>query len=232
VAPLAPGIVGVWLERPAGLEFEGGQFVHLVRPGDQLSRPYSIAVTPDAELLEFHVAVAEHGAMSRWLHAASQGCPIRVRGPFGECTYDPGEPSRPLLLAGTGTGLAPLLGVIRTAIGAGHRGPIRLYHGARDPRGLYQAGTLLDLRDRAPTFEVIQCVLDCDAPTETGAELRRQSVTDAVLDDVQAVAEWSTYLCGHPAFVRTLKKRLYLAGAALDRIHSDPFVDSSPKPVN
>jgi hypothetical protein len=32
------------------------------------------------------------------------------------------------------------------------------------------------------------------------------------------------YLCGHPDLVRKLQKKLYLAGAVLERIHADPFV--------
>lgn len=49
----------------------------------------------------------------------------------------PGRPEQPLLLAGTGTGLAPLYGVARDALEAGHTGPVRLFHGALEVRGLY-----------------------------------------------------------------------------------------------
>ena len=48
-------------------------------------------------------------------------------GPEGSCFYLADDPTRPLLLIGTGTGLAPLAGIVRDALAQGHTGPIRLY---------------------------------------------------------------------------------------------------------
>lgn len=136
VEKLNAHVIRVLLDRPAELQYEAGQFLQLVRPQDGLMRPYSVASLPDEETIELHVALLPAGYMSHWLLEAT-GAQVQVRGPFGECFYLPEEPERPLLLAGTGTGLAPLIGVVRQALRSGHRGPIQLFHGAVQREGLY-----------------------------------------------------------------------------------------------
>jgi ferredoxin-NADP reductase len=121
VQPLSARIIRVALSMPEGFSFCGGQFVQLVRPRDGLMRPYSIASLPGERWLELHVALHSEGRMSQWL-AQARGEHVQVRGPLGECCYPAGDHDRPLLLAGTGTGLAPLYAVLRTALQSAHTG--------------------------------------------------------------------------------------------------------------
>lgn len=131
--------------------YEPGQFLTLLR-GDGLARSYSIASQPDDEHLELHVRLVPGGAMSGWLASPEAlGAALQVRGPSGSCFYVKGRPEQPLLLAGTGTGLAPLWAIARAALAAGHTGPIRLFHGARSAAGLYFIDELSDLAERCPS---------------------------------------------------------------------------------
>jgi NAD(P)H-flavin reductase len=228
VEHLSRGVLRVMLTAPAGFEYEAGQFIHLERPADGLMRPYSIASLPSSAGLELHVALLRGGAMSGWLREAS-GQDVVLRGPFGGCFYMPGEPERPLLLAGTGTGLAPLLGVVRAALAAGHRAPIRLYHGSVTRPGLYLWDELCSLLAEAPALSVTGSVLDDVAGvrgTGEGARCQIQvtPLDELVLADPSRSREDRVYLCGHPELVRKMQKKLYLSGVSLDRIHSDPFV--------
>jgi NAD(P)H-flavin reductase len=163
--------------------------------------------------------------MSSWL-VASAGARVLVRGAFGECSYMQGDPHEPLLLAGTGTGLAPLLGVLRSALAAGHQGPIRLYHGARTQGELYQAESLRNLERRHANLTVTLSVAEGSA-APVGAELRVGRLEDAVFADLLQLRGYRLYLCGKPQVVHALRKRAFLAGAALDRIHADAFVAAS-----
>jgi NAD(P)H-flavin reductase len=171
--------------------------------------------------------------MSQWLRDAA-GADVAVRGPFGECFYVPEEPERPLCLAGTGTGLSPLLGVLRAALAAGHRGPIRLYHGSPRHEGLYLWRELLELARSAPQLELTGSVLE-PGEAEAGvsrpgagaaqrARLRVGPIDDAVLSEGRSIEQDRVYLCGALDVVRKLQRKLYLAGVPLARIHADPFV--------
>jgi len=233
VEPLTPGVLRVVLEAPVGLDFRAGQFLHLERASDGLSRPYSIASLPGCAI-ELHVALLPGGALSSWLRSAT-GELVSLYGPFGECFYLPEEPERPLCLAGSGTGLAPLLGVLRAALAAGHRAPIRLYHGSPRWEGLYMWAELQALTRQNPQLRVVGSLLEGSAgAAPRSAELDRCRVRVAALD--QAIlsdgGRWSeerVYLCGNDELVRKLQKKLYLAGVPLARIHADRFVSAGDR---
>jgi CDP-4-dehydro-6-deoxyglucose reductase, E3 len=219
VQPLSSRVLRVRLTRPAGFEYAAGQFIQLVRPGDGLMRPYSLASTPEDPFLELHVAQLPQGKLSGWL-AQAEGQQVTLRGPYGECFYVKEPVPRPLLLVGTGTGLAPLYGVLRTAIAAGHGAAMRLIHGAADAEGLYLWSALRALAGAHRQLE-------CTGSVQAGAATPGMSV-----EPLQALvqqcglplSEARIYVCGNPDFVRGLRKQLYLAGTPLARIHADPFL--------
>lgn len=227
--PLARGVSAVWLRRPEGFSFEAGQFVQVRRPEDGLTRPYSVASLPDADALELHVSEAPKGRMSGWLPRAT-GQRVQIRGPLGECTFQAQSEDDPLLLAGSGTGLAPLLGVIRAALRVGHRGPLRLYHAARSSEGLYARAHLDELAAAHPNLELTYV---CESPnTEPDLRIERGALDTVVTRDLEQPRDLRAYLCGNPNLVNRLRKQLYLAGMALDRIHSDAFVEAPPPTLN
>jgi CDP-4-dehydro-6-deoxyglucose reductase, E3 len=241
VERLSEQVLRVLLAAPVGFSHRAGQFVQLAR-SDGLMRPYSIASLPGGPL-ELHVELLPGGVMSRWL-ATAAGEQLSLRGPFGECFYLPDEPDRHLLLAGTGTGLAPLLGIARDAIAAGHRGIIELHHGSRRRDGLYLWTELEALARDAPQLRLSGSVLEpaaveaahltADHPANVApANVAPEHASDRVavrrIDDALASSDilWGdarVYLCGNHDLVRRLQKRAYLAGASLARIHADAFV--------
>lgn len=221
VEELSGDVLRVRLELEGSFAFRAGQFVQLVR-ADGLSRAYSIANLPDEGYLELHVALLPDGKMSGWLRAAV-GETVEVRGPQGDCFYM-GEPDEPLLLAGTGTGLAPLLGVLRAALKAGHRAPITLIHGVRNGISLYERKLLEEIAKDHPHVTVLFSVLSSGEQSESVVEGVLSDPIDQIVSRQSIDPETSrVYLCGNPEIVAKLKKKIYIAGASLDRIHSDPF---------
>lgn len=217
--PVSTEVVRIRLQPRAPFDHTAGQFANLVRQSDRLARPYSIASLP-GEPLEFHIRRIEGGRLSTWLHdEVSEGATIGLRGPSGSCIYA-ADPDDPLVLAGTSTGLAPLLGVARDALARGHRGSITLHHGAASAQGLYLAEVLRTLEDRG--VSVHRHVLRGPAP----AGITVGTLEDPLLarDDLARARVW---LCGAPTFVAGLRKRLFLAGMPLRHIVSDPFTMAS-----
>jgi CDP-4-dehydro-6-deoxyglucose reductase, E3 len=225
VEQLAPRVLRVLLTRPPDLAYEAGQFIQLSRPADGLMRPYSLASTPDEEHLELHVALLADGRMSGWLANAVDE-QVTLRGPYGECFYVREEASRPLLLAGTGTGLAPLYGVLRAALAAGHQAAVRLLHGASDRHGLYLWEPLRQLAERHPQLALAASVRD----GADHAGISNRPLQELVADSGVPLADARIYLCGNPDFVRGMRKQLYLAGASLARIHADAFLPPADRP--
>lgn len=220
IKDVSAGVRQLFLTPLAPFEYRPGQFVNL-RGAGGIVRSYSLASHPrETGTLELHVRRHKNGAMSGWIFDGLRaGERIEIQGPNGNCFYLPREGTQPLLLIGTGTGLAPLLGILRDALGHGHAGPIRLYHGSRTAAGLYMGETLAALAARAPNFAYARCVSGDGA----AGSLRAGRADDLAFADLPALAGWRVFICGNPPMVASAKKRAYLAGAGLEDIHADAF---------
>ena len=214
------------------LAFRPGQHVALGRDG--VARSYSIANLPaeaDRDGIAFHVRVYPSGVLSTWLASAEPGTPVSLGAPAGECCYLGTDRDVPMLLAGTGTGIAPLAAVARDALGQGHRGPIVIIHGAAHRQGLY-LGPQPDLGARdedqgrpaaagsRPQVSWRTCVRSCG-----------EDIAEAVAGELRALGEPSSaraYLCGGAGSVRRMRRALFMAGMSLQHIHADAFFPAVP----
>jgi CDP-4-dehydro-6-deoxyglucose reductase, E3 len=215
VRPLPPG-GGAWEYRP-------GQYAVLLRK-DGLARSYSIASLPSEDALEMHVRKMPNGRMSGWLFdEARVGDELLIQGPSGECFYVPGQADQPILLAGTGTGLSPLYGVLRDALGQRHTGPIYLFHGARDVGGLYMTDELRALAGKYANVRYRPSVY----AGEPRGDVRAGALDKLILGELPKLRGFRVFLCGGPDIVAVLRKKAFLAGAALKDIHADPFLPTA-----
>jgi len=226
IEPLSADVLRVRLWPEAPFEYRAGQYLTLLR-ADGLARSYSVASLPREDGLELHVRVLPGGAMSRWLaEEARPGDAVKLQGPAGDCFYLPGKPEQPLLLAGTGTGLAPLYGIVRDALAAGHTGPIWLFHGARDMRGLYLVDELRALAARHPNLQYRPSVLE----GRLGEGYQVGALDALIRAECPKPVGFSAFLCGNPDLVLSLRKKLFLAGLSLKDIHADAFLPSAARP--
>lgn len=220
---LSADVLRVRLLFQSRLDFRAGQYVTL-RRSDGLARSYSIANVPGEEsILEHHVRRIPNGNMSNWLATeARQGDSIDVTGPAGECFYVPGRPQQPLLLVGTGTGLAPLYGILHDALAQGHQGQIHLFHGASRPSSLYLQSELSALAEAYSNFTYTPAVVE-----DPMQGMAAGAIDEVVLDHHPKLSSWRGFTCGNPRIVSTLKKKLFLAGMDLRDIFADAFVPAA-----
>lgn len=196
-------------ERP--LRYQAGQ--HLQLWSEQgVARPYSLASVPgEDDWLEFHIDCRQGGAFRDAARALRPGDGLRLgelRG--GALHYDPDWQTLPLWLLASGTGLAPLYGLLREALRQGHQGAIRLIHVAHDPAGHYLVEPLAELAAQHPQLQVEYW---------TTAELQ------PALAQLRLVSRQTrALLCGHPATLDDFARRLYLAGLPRSQIFADRFL--------
>lgn len=220
---LSPSVTRLRLRLDEALPARAGQYVTLHRAG--VARSYSIAALPEPDVLELHVRHLRGGQLSPYLCTeAAPGDAISVQGPLGDCVYLPGDPEQPLLLAGTGTGLAPLWGVLHDALAAGHRGPIHLFHGAVDAAGLYLVEELSLLARQHANFHYSASALSASG-APPGVE--EGSLDRVIARHLPRTAGVRAFVCGDPAIVALLKKKLYLSGTALRDIAADAFLPAA-----
>lgn len=222
---LAADVLRVRLETDSPFAYRAGQYVTVWRD-ETLGRSYSLASVPGLDdTLELHIRHVPGGLMSGWMHESLKpGDSLELQGPAGHCFYLP-EPEKNLLLAGTGTGLAPLIGIARDALNQGHRGEIHLYHGALGVDGLYLREVLTEMAERHANFYYHAYVMAADQalpePVQVGA------VDAAAMAVADSLAAWKVYLCGAPDLVNKMRKKAFLAGASMSDIYADAFLTAA-----
>lgn len=218
---LTDSVLRVRIQTEQPFEYRAGQYITMRRV-DGLARSYSLASLPDEETLEMHVRRAPYGQMSGWLFEEAmidEG--VTVRGPAGDCFYTNGNLEQPMLLVGTGTGLAPLLGISRDALRQGHLGPIHLYHGAVRPEGLYLREELGQMTREHPNLRYHAAVLEGGDETTTMGSLEQ-----VVASEHPKLSGWRGFVCGDPMIVQKVKKKMFLAGMASREIFADAFIEA------
>ena len=223
--PLSETVLRLRLKPAAEFTYFSGQFVNLHSPSG-IIRSYSLASLPyEDDFLEMHIRRIKNGKVSNWIHSGLDlGDSVKISSPHGNCFYLADDITVPMLLVGTGTGLAPLYGVLRQALSRGHTGEISLYHGSALKDGLYLSEKLRKFASDYNNFEYYPCLSNDDS--QIGYLYGRAN--DIALREHKNLADYKVYLCGHPDMVKDSKKRAYIQMADLANIYSDPFVSATP----
>lgn len=222
IEDLAHDIKRLQLRPARPLEFSPGQYAQL-QFTPQHSRPYSMAGLSGDELLEFHTRLVPGGRVTGYIaNTLKVGDTVRVSGPMGSA-YLRRKHAEPILCVAGGTGLAPILSIVRGAVAAGMHNPIHLYFGVRSARDVYGLGWLQDLRERHPALHVHVVV--------TGGERARGHrgglVTDAIAQDWRELRGWRAYLCGSPPMVEAATRMVQQMGVAPEQVYADAFYTSA-----
>lgn len=222
---LGEDIFRLRLSRPDDFEYYPGQFISVHRP-DGLIRSYSLASVTDEGFLELHIRHLPDGQMSGWLKdSIHPGDAVEIEPALGDCFYLQDDPTKNILLIGTGTGLSPLYGIIRDALNKGHSGDIHLYHGSQTDKGIYLQHELQDLAEQNHNFHYHPCVSG-----NSDSSYNHGRANDVALREHPDLKGWNVYLCGHPDMVSATAKKSFLAGASFKDIYSDPFTIAEQPP--
>jgi NAD(P)H-flavin reductase/truncated hemoglobin YjbI len=218
---VAPDVCRILLEPATSLYYHAGQFIN-VRRHDGLTRSYSLASLPMEDyFLEIHVKRLPSGEMSNWIFDELKvGDELEFQGPHGSCYYVPGTQDQDILLIGTGTGLAPLAGIVRDALHSGHQGRLILAHGSRRPEGLYLHERLRELAKKHKRFLYLPCVSGEDIPSGFLAGRAYQVAFAAVPDRLPG---WRLFVAGLPAMVDAARTMALRAGVHTSFLHVDPY---------
>ena len=218
---LTPDIVHLVLEYQTQFNFFAGQFVNLTR-SDGLTRSYSIANIPQHEkILEFHIRRLPNGQFSRWIYDELElDTQLTISEAQGFCHYLPGRAEQPLMLIGTGSGLAPLYGILSDALAQNHSGPIHLFHGSRDLNGLYFINQMRELAAEFDNFHYTACLSGEGIESD---HAQRGRAHDVALSSIETLSGWRIFLCGHPEMISQTKRMAFMKGASMNDIYTEIF---------
>ncbi|MGV0600166.1 MULTISPECIES: FAD-binding oxidoreductase [Mycolicibacterium] len=199
-------------------QWEPGQYLQVTLPAVGATRAYSMANAPDGTRdLEFLVKLLPDGRFSGHLAAGQAlGEPVRLRGPYGQFVFR-GDP-RPVFVAG-GTGLAPVLAILRSLSATAPATEARLVFGVARESELFADDELESLRQKLPHLEVVVTV---ECPTESWF-----GAYGLVTEHLGSIDPSRTYyLCGPPAMIAAAEQLLLAAGVPRERVHAERFLET------
>ena len=205
------------------MSFVAGQFVNVEIPGSGLLRTFSLANAPaDGGVVELIVKCYPDGAFSQFLRDAPSGTPVRIAGPYGQLKIY--QSYRPILMIAGGSGLAPLLSMLRDLVAKGCERPVSLFFGARTEADLYIVDEIREVGSGLADFEfhpVLSQSWTQDWQGETGM------VTDAIGRWRPELAH-DVYMCGPPPMIDAAIPLLRAAGVRPRNIYFDAFTPAAP----
>ncbi len=194
--------------------------VRLTAPdGYRAERSYSVASPPeDAGHVELTVERLDEGEVSTHLHDAVEvGDVLQVRGPFGGWFVWRGD--TPALLVGGGSGVVPLVAMLRHARAAGRTAPLRLVVSARTRDDLLFAG------EYGPETTVVLTREARDGRPRSGrapGRLRADDLAPAVAE-LFALPGATAYVCGSAGFAGAAERLLAEVGAPAGALRVERF---------
>lgn len=175
-------------------------------------RSYSIASAPNGERVELTIELMPDGEVSPYLvQTIAPGNPLEILGPIGGWFVWKPQQTEPVQLIAGGSGIVPLMSMIRTRERAAAGPPFRLIYSVRAPETIYYADELRRLESSdggvAVTFAYTRA-----APAGWPSKPQR---IDAALLNANALALAQNpiaYVCGPTAFVEAAAELLTQAG--------------------
>jgi ferredoxin-NADP reductase len=199
--------------------------------GYSAQRSYSIASAPDGARLELTVQLIGDGEVSPYLAEVLQpGDPLELRGPIGGWFVWPPESSAPLLLVAGGSGVVPLMAMIRAHATVKSDVPLRLIYSVRTPADVIYAPELSE-RAVASPLEVTYLYTRA-APTAAGSGAADEPGAPRVQAGrisagIIAEAAWppgdKPAICGPTGFVEAAAGLLVAAGHDPAAIKTERF---------
>ena len=208
------------LEVPADIadkfSYRAGQFLTFQVPHESgaFNRCYSLSSAPEADGRNLKVTVKRvaGGKGSNWFNdALKEGGSLHVMPPAGRFVLK--ESAAPLLLFGGGSGITPMMSLIKSALKSGTR-RIRLFYANRDKDSIIFDKELLDLiASSGGRLEVIHHL-----DKEQGLTTR-----DEIVAATKGFEGAEAYLCGPGPFMTLVEKTLMDSGMPRDRVLVERF---------
>ncbi len=228
IKDVTPTIKHLRLMLPAGEEihFKAGQYIQILAPkykgnDEEVYRAYSLASSPlDKAAIELYIGLVKNGIATTFVHDyLKEGAKLTVVGPYGDFFYQ--DTDREMVMVAIGTGMAPIMSILKYMRDSGISRKVTFYFGARTIEDLFEIETLEALEKELPNFRLITCL---SRPTEQCHwEGEKGRVTDLLEKYLEEGSDKEAYLCGSPVMIDSVIPILMAKGMPEEQIFYDKF---------
>jgi ferredoxin-NADP reductase len=198
------------------------------RDGNHAERSYSIASAPEDPSLELSIDRLDNGEVSPYLvEDMTEGDLVEIRGPVGGWFVWEADDGGPLLLIAGGSGIVPLMAMLRHRARRGSHVPVRLMVSVRTPGDLFYAEELQRLAAAGDGFELF-------VTATRGVPAGWTGLAGRIDEGMLAKIAWPpsdnplAFVCGPTSFVETVGGLLVAAGYSPGRVRAERFGPSGP----
>jgi NAD(P)H-flavin reductase/ferredoxin len=217
--------LGLRVDDRAGFRFAAGQYVEVAVPGlSDTWRCFSMANPPgESGRVDLIVKVLSGGAFSTALDTQIKpGDSVRLRGPNGR--FGVRLSHRPMVMVAGGSGMAPVLAMLKDLAAAGNRRAVTFFYGARTRRDLFLLDELNALAAQHDWLTFVPVLSEPSADDGWAGETGL--VTEALARRYPSTRGIEAYLCGPPPMIDAAIEVLKSTGCKERHIYFDRFVPS------
>lgn len=216
------------LVNPPEMQFLSGQYAELYIPGTQEHRAYSMANTPTTvDRAEFIIKVYPGGRFSEDLldKKLEVGDSLTMSVPYGVFTLRE-KSEGDLIFVGGGSGMAPILSILRYMAETGIERNATFYYGGRTRKDLFYLDEIRELGEQLPgEFKFVPVLSEPEEDDEWDGETGM--VTDVITDLENDLSGMEAYMAGPPPMIDAAIPVLTNLGLEEEHIYYDKFTQTS-----
>lgn len=214
------------LQKDETLQFSAGQYM-ILRVGE-VCRLYSILSTPSQKgKFELLVEIVPNGIGSTYLANLTVGDSAYFQGPAGIFFIKEDRPQK--IFLATGTGIAPILSMVKTLLSSGGNEELYLYWGLRAKNDLYLVDEIQSLTVAHSNFKPMICLSQESDEGLFADPLYRKGrinmyVHGHITKNLEIKNSATFYICGSQPVVESLRTFIAENGIEKANIHFEKFV--------
>ena len=229
---LTPSSVAISFKVPSALAadfaFKAGQYLSLEATinGATVRRSYSVSSAPHENRLTVGIKKIDQGLFSSYANAIlAEGDTLKVAPPEGRFVYVPNHATQQLLLIAAGSGITPILSILKTSLEKSASATVQLIYGNKSPQETMYQDQLVALQEQYKGRLKISWIYS--QSNESNALFGRidQSIVKYGLKQCDTTPD-HTYLCGPEAMIKAAQETLINEGVDQSSIHFELFTAS------
>lgn len=222
INPLTESIMQLVLIPEHYVEYQAGQYLHIILDNDVLS--YSIANAPlGAHKYELHIRHSEKNKSNQALFAQIKKFgSVHISLPYGECCVDNLDPKRPILFIAGGTGFAPVKAIIEQLLANSDTRSVELFWGARSQSDIYMEDKVKHWQTHVQRFNYYSLL---------SQEKKGTLASWVIAKHEHDLKDWQIVLSGPFDMVYQIRDELVKKGIEKKQLFSDAFYFETHNPL-
>ncbi|MFD2551549.1 2Fe-2S iron-sulfur cluster-binding protein [Bizionia sediminis] len=214
-------------------QFQAGQYITLKTRlnGQEIRRDYSLCSSPKSGQLQVAVKAVADGIFSAYANNTLRvGDTLDVAPPKGRFVFEPNDKkTKNIALFAAGSGITPILSIIKCALEEEIHSKIILVYGNKRPQDTMFLNTLLNLQQAYQDRFTIQFVFSqADETDAIFGRIEKSTVNYVMKNKHKNIVVDAFYLCGPEAMIHTVKDVLTEHSIPTERIHFELFKAAKP----